>query len=72
MAKVKFFDMKNIIVSLKAISVSIVTGLITLLIIAIINAFVPIVGKPLINGVIMLSTYLLTWGYFAKLFWKWK
>jgi len=69
----KFFSLENILISLKAIVVSVVTSLIL-----IIPGF--LVRLLLLNGNIAVSVlislisipaYLLTWGWLAQKFWGW-
>lgn len=75
MVKQKFFDMKNVVTSLKGISVSIVTSIVIVLFLVATRYFQKTLEMPmvaLVFGLVTIVLYLLSWGYFAKLFWGWK
>lgn len=74
MKKNKLFTWKNALTSLKAMGVSIITGIVMIF---------PLWGSrwvmlnkaPVLGGIIGLGfilLYLLVWGFFANQFWKWK
>ena len=73
--KKKYFDSRNLVVGLKAIGTTIVTSLIWAIPswgvrYAQINVKTPFVAPAL--GLIVLLGYIHTWGFFSKIFWKFK
>ena len=75
MAKTKFWDMKSMIVSLKAVGVSIITGLIFILPMALARYVITIWNMPIVGmilGLLTLAGYIYTWGWLARKFWSWK
>ncbi len=75
MVKIKFLNKKTLAVSLKAIGVSIITGIIWSIPILVTRYFFKILELPFVSllvGVVSLIGYLLTWGFFARKLWGWK
>ena len=73
--KAKLFSTQSILVSLKAIGVSIVTSLILIIPILIARYIQNVLTMPLIAvlvGLLTLVGYLFVWGYLASRFWNWK
>jgi len=69
----KLFQVQNLLISLKAISTSIVTGLITFILYGIGRWFIQDQKIMIGAGIILLTfvLYLFLWGSIAKKFWKW-
>lgn len=65
----KFWDVKNVLTTLKAFVVSVIVGLVSWLI-----AFLA-VKAPLVAGIMGVLWFILAlwlWGYLANKWWKWK
>ena len=75
MAKPKYFDTKNVVVSIEALGVSVVTSLVVGLLVFATRYFHKTLEMPVValaSGLVTLGLYLLTWGFFARKFWGWK
>ena len=74
MAKPKFWQIKNLEVAIKAISTSIVTGLITAVPYAV-GIWLVLNEKLVVGRAIQILTAvsgLVIWGWLARKFWGWK
>jgi hypothetical protein len=72
--KTKFWDIKNVIISLKAIASSIVTSLIISIPMYLGRWFV-INDRLMVGRSVQLLTFLfgiVVWGYLSKRWWNWK
>jgi len=71
--KIRLFEVKNILVSLKAFASSFVTGAITLIPILIGMWFIAqgmlVVGR-IIQIIVILASFVV-WGWLSRKFWKW-
>jgi hypothetical protein len=66
--KYKIFEIKNIMITLKAMVVGIVAGLPIILISLLLRSSI---GLMTVLNIIFFILYLFIWGYFANKWWRW-